>query len=64
MHMCLCVCLCLCGCVGNNKSQGKGAINFSVREHGKSWMKRARDLPEGGFYKKGKLGDSILIEDV
>lgn len=27
-------------------------------------MKRAREMPKGGFYKKGKLGDSILIENV
>lgn len=46
------------------KVKEKGVINFSVREHGKSWMKRARELPEGGVYKKGKLGDSILIENV
>lgn len=46
------------------KVKEEGAINFSVREHGKSWMKRAREMPEGGIYKKGKLGDSILIENV
>lgn len=58
------MCPCLCGCVGNNKSQGKGGYQFQCQGARKELDEEGQGAPEGGVYKKGKLGDSILIENV